>query len=127
MRYKTIFIYFFVSVLPVCMALMDHSFMVFCRQSRTLYVVSSTLFHDTCTVDDGFWYEYFCLSFFECCDNLIHWMGFNKSASAVKPENINYPDPSTYNNTMVYKRYGFYVQQWQARFDGGIISCSYSK
>jgi hypothetical protein len=88
---------------------MDDTLMVFYRQSRTLYAVSSTIFHHTCTLDEGVWHKYLCLPFSECCDYPVHWMGVDKNSSAVKPENFNYPDPSAYNIIMVYKRYGFYV------------------
>ena len=88
---------------------MDDTLMVFYRQSRTLYVVSSTIFYDTCTLDESIWHKCLSLPFSECYNNFIHRMGDDKNSSAVKPENFNYPDPSAYNIIMVYKRYGFYV------------------
>ena len=121
MRYRTIFIYFFVSVLPVCMALSG--------LSNLTPWIDEVMFVDTpmryvrgAGWTTHSWYSianqepfmlypplYLCLPFSECCDNPVHWMGVNKNSSAVIPENCNYPDPSAYNIIMVYKRYGFYV------------------
>lgn len=88
---------------------MDHSFMVFYRQSSPFYVVSSTLFHDTCTVDESIWHKCLGMPFAECRDNPVHWLGADKNPPAVKPENVVYPDPSADNTIMVHQRYGFYV------------------
>lgn len=51
---------------------MDDSLLVFYRQSRTLYVVSSTIFHHTCTVDESIWHKCLGMPFAECRDNPVH-------------------------------------------------------
>ena len=111
MKYKTVFIYFFVSLLPVCLALSGLS-------SLTPWI-DEVMFIDTpmryvrgAGWTTHSWYSIASqagMPFAECRDNPVHWLGADKNPPAVKPENVVYPDPSADNTIMVHQRYGFYV------------------
>ena len=169
MRYKTFFIYFFVSLLPVCMALSGLS-------SLTPWI-DEVMFIDTPMryVRGAGWITH---SWYSIANQepfmlypplysmiLVPWMkAFGTSVFACRSLNVvitlfiswglirilqqlnlkmsivqifllivliwcTNDMVFMYSNgrNMVYKRYGFYVQQWQARSDGGFFSCSYSK